>query len=418
MNRRDASDVFHKPRRISNCFKDRDEELSFFRDLKNREKDQTACLLQPVSEEFEANGSFGLCRINSGGRKGAGLEFHADQSGKNDYNWLKTPPATPLFPSLEMEANGQELVMQREIPIIQPLSRFAGNSEENKTTTNNRATTPNLKPKLPQRHKTPTGRPSIPSSLEKRNMKTAPVVSQKPNITCTDKMKSVFTPIIKSVTPKESQPNFSTSNMSRSTRMEPNKPLNRGVSPIVRPAISGVSNETPPNLRTTNRPASATRGRPTYQNMSAPQKQDMNTNTKIRRQSCSPSVTRGRKLESDGNAANQSSGAIGQQGGSGSRVQVLGSRMVDKFMIARMSNADDRKMKIKMNGSLNESSRSTSNGEERQPNKIKLNSSLNESSGFGRLMSKNSLDMALKHMDIQRDSSNGRKIGMVPGRRS
>ena len=35
---------------------------------------------------------------------------------------LKTPPATPLFPSLEME-NGPELVTQREIPIVQPLSR-------------------------------------------------------------------------------------------------------------------------------------------------------------------------------------------------------------------------------------------------------------------------------------------------------
>lgn len=90
-------------------------------------------------------------------------------------------------------------------------------------------------------------------------------------------------------------------------------------------------------------------------------------------------------MESDGNAANQSSGARAQVGGN--RVQVLGSRMVDKFMNARLSNADDRKMKIKMNGSLNESSRS-SIGEERQP-KIKLNGSLNESSGFGRLMSKN-----------------------------
>lgn len=41
-------------RRISNCFKDRDEELSFFRDLQKREKDVT--LLQPDSDEFEANG--------------------------------------------------------------------------------------------------------------------------------------------------------------------------------------------------------------------------------------------------------------------------------------------------------------------------------------------------------------------------
>jgi hypothetical protein len=36
---------------------------------------------------------------------------------------LKTPPATPLFPSLEMDAPAPELVIQREIPIVQPFSR-------------------------------------------------------------------------------------------------------------------------------------------------------------------------------------------------------------------------------------------------------------------------------------------------------
>ncbi|XP_047979238.1 uncharacterized protein LOC125221156 [Salvia hispanica] len=102
MNRREA-------RGISNCFKDRDEELSFFRDLKKREKDQSPSLLHPISDDFEPNGSFGLNRIN--------------ETCKNDYNWLKSPPATPLFPSLEMETNGKELVLQREIPIIQPISR-------------------------------------------------------------------------------------------------------------------------------------------------------------------------------------------------------------------------------------------------------------------------------------------------------
>lgn len=56
MNRREVGEGFRAPRRISNCLKDRDEELSFFRDLKKREKDQVASLLQPVSDEFEANG--------------------------------------------------------------------------------------------------------------------------------------------------------------------------------------------------------------------------------------------------------------------------------------------------------------------------------------------------------------------------
>ncbi|XP_057801726.1 uncharacterized protein LOC131016934 isoform X2 [Salvia miltiorrhiza] len=268
MKRREAAGAgFDKAGRISSCFKDIDEELSFFRELKKREKDQFGSLLNPISDDFEANGSFGLSIMNSGGRKGA--EF----LGKNDYNWLKTPPATPLFPSLEMESNAQELVVQREIPIIQPISRF----------------------------------------IDKRNMKSAPLVTPKPNK-------------IKSSVPK----NFPNSNTSRNS--------------TCLSARSSISNETPPNLR----PSSATRGRPAYQNLPAPPKI-------MRRQ---PS-----------NAGN-----VEKSGG----VQVAGSRMVDKLMNARMSNADDRRSKIKLNGSCN--------GEEKRQPKIKLDASLNETSGFGRLM--------------------------------
>ncbi|KAL1544874.1 inositol-1,3,4-trisphosphate 5/6-kinase [Salvia divinorum] len=355
MNRREAGEGFQKVIGISNCFKDRDEELSFFRDLKKREKDQYASLLHPISDEFEANGSFGLSRMNSGGRQqGPGTEFLGGETGKNDYNWLKTPPATPLFPSLEMETNGPELVMQREIPIIQPLSRFAGTLEGNNIPTS-------LKFKPPQRHKTPVERPSISPFIDKRNMKIAPLVSHKPSMTCTDKMK------VKSTFPIESRPNFPHSNTSRSTRVDPHS--------NARSLVPGVSNETPPNLRTTNRPLSATRGRLAYQDLPGP---NMSTSTKIiRRQSCSPSVTRGRKPESDGNASNQSDGGGGS---GGNRVQIVGSKMVDRLMNARMSNAEDQRSKIKLNGSMN------------------------ESSGLGRLMTKNSLDMPLKHMEIQRDS--------------
>ncbi|KAL8483007.1 hypothetical protein ACS0TY_025891 [Phlomoides rotata] len=149
-----------------------------------------------------------------------------------------------------------------------------------------------------------------------------------------------------------------------------------------------------------NRPTSTNRGRPTNQS----QKQD------IRRQSCSPSVIRGRKgnSDSDGNVGNQSRAQQGEKQG-----QVVGSRMVERFMKARISNADENRAKLNMNGSLNESCKVAS-GEKREGNKmVRLNGSLNESSGFGRFMSKSSLDMALKHMKFQRDSS-----GMVAGRKS
>ncbi|KAL2469437.1 Uncharacterized protein Adt_37573 [Abeliophyllum distichum] len=418
MNRRGEG----MPRKLSNCVKDRDEELSFFRDLQKREKDEIASLLQPVSNEFEPNGNYGMYRMESG-RKGPALEFLAE-SGKNDYNWLKTPPATPLFPSLEMETNAPEMVVQREIPIIQHLSRFAGNSDGVKANTN-RSKSTNPKPKIPQRYKTPIGRPII-SSTDEKNAKSAPVISQKmnqshallsaisltdkknvksapmldqktnqSNTLVTEKLKTGTTPV-KSFSQRGSQSSFLTSNLSKSMGMDSNSnsntnPKSRGVSPSPRPTIStknpGFSDETPPNLRT-DRSISATRGRPDIQNRPIPQKQDLNP--KSRRQSCSPSVTRGRKVDNDGKVVNQTATKLQQ----GNRGQVLGSRMVDKFMNSRMSSAEERQTKVKMNGSIN------------------------ESSGFSRLMSKSSLDVALKHMEFQKDMTNSRKHGVVTGRKS
>ncbi|KAK6146325.1 hypothetical protein DH2020_020194 [Rehmannia glutinosa] len=310
MNRREVGDEgFGAARRISNCLRDKDEELSFFRDIQKREKDQVGSLLHPVSDEFEPNGT-------------------------------------------------------------------------------NKSTPPNPKQKLPQRYKTPTGRPSISSLIDKKNMKSAPVINQKTNQTTIDKTKPAFTPVVKSIIHKE--PNFPAPNTSNA------KPKTRGVSPFARPkTIPGFSDETPSNLRTTNRPASANRGRPTNQNLSAPQKQDTNTKI-IRRQSCSPSVARGRKVETDHGNAAEGIFVVRTTQRAENRAQVLGSRMVDRFMNARTCSAENRQAKIKLNGSMNESSMICS-GEERQA-KIKLNGFMDETSGFGSLMSKNSLDMALKHM--------------------
>ncbi|KAL7106213.1 hypothetical protein ACP275_07G098000 [Erythranthe tilingii] len=365
MHRREVTEGFRARGMISNCIKDKDEELSFFRNIQKREKEQVASLLQPVSEEFEANGSYGLYRIESGGRKGAGFD-----TGKNDYNWLKTPPATPPFLSLEMETNGQELVIQREIPILQPLSRFAGNSQGTKTSSI--PISPKPKPKLPQRHKTPNVRPSISPSFENKNMKSPPIINQKKS-----------TPI-KSTLNEKIHPNFpsSSSNFTKNTTaIEPNSNTNNLKN-------RGLLENTPlNNLRTTtnHRPASTTRGRSTNQNYLPAGPQNQDTNSNMRRQSCSPSVTRDRKVVDSDNKSQQ-------QGGNRGGGQVLGSRMVDRFMNARISS-----------------------GEERQNAKIKVN----ESSGFGRLMSKTSLDMAIKHMEFQKDSSiSTRKHGIVQGRKS
>ncbi|KDO76877.1 hypothetical protein CISIN_1g038796mg [Citrus sinensis] len=286
---------------------DKDEDLVLFRELNKREKDRFASLLQPVSDEFEPNaGNHALYRIGSG-KKGSGNEFLGENNNKNDYDWLKTPPATPLFPSLEMEATAPELVVQREIPIIQPLSRvcilssyfiylsiciiyltifshgniksqlsilfilqFAGNSA---ATIKGRPNSPKPKPKpkIPVRSITRSQRPNINSSTETKNTKETTF----PNYNKTTTSSSPTTHLIPNskrtdTNQKESQDHFDfiTSNLSKTLGLTDTKtkPRSRGVSPSMRskiPAqIPGFSNETPPNLRTDHRSTSATRGRP------------------------------------------------------------------------------------------------------------------------------------------------------------
>ncbi|CAL5363042.1 unnamed protein product [Camellia sinensis] len=384
--------------------RDEEEVLLLFREMHKQEKDRTVSLLQPVSDEFEANGNYPLYRMASvkkgSGGGGGGYEFLADQSGKNDYDWLKTPPATPLFPSLEMEANSPQLFVQREIPIIQPFSRFSGNSVTTKQSSGI-CKSPNTKQKGPPRSVTPSERSSVltqatkckqlPSNQKLNQLSNTNHNSRRANVASTTATKPMNQQ-------RESPQNFLASNLSKSmlgpsdSKMKPRSRL----SPLVRSSVPAqipvFSDQAPPNLRT-ERSLSASRGR--YENQTlANIYQKTEPVPKTRRQSCSPSVTRGRKVEpkpentsttgaittATATTITETATTISQKGRiqlAGNGTQILGSRMVDKFMNARKSIAEERETKLKFHGSIN------------------------ESSGFGRtMMSKSSLDMALKHMQM------------------
>lgn len=117
----------------------------------------------------------------------------------------------------------------------------------------------------------------------------------------------------------------------------------RAISPLVRstnPAqFPGFNDETPPNLRK-DRATSASRGRPTSNSKPVLEAQIFSN---PRRQSCSPSVMRGRKeptqasevLASSSSSSSSQKARPAQIGGNGSLV--LGSRMVEKMMNARKS---------------------------------------------------------------------------------
>ncbi|XP_076944740.1 uncharacterized protein LOC143615517 [Bidens hawaiensis] len=104
-----------------------------------------------------------------------------------------------------------------------------------------------------------------------------------------------------------------------------------------------------------------------------------------RRQSCSPSVTRGRKVAP---TSDESVATVNAQKGStrmfqsSNGGQILGSRMVDKLMNARKSGFEEKKL----NGSIN---------------------------GYGRIISQGSLDLETK-----RDSVHYRQAGTSLGRKS
>ncbi|XP_019256276.1 PREDICTED: uncharacterized protein LOC109234662 [Nicotiana attenuata] len=369
----------------------RDEDLLLFRDMYKREKNDLASFLLPVSDELESNGNYALYRMASSKKGQVGLDNLMTESGKSDYDWLKTPPATPLFPSLDMESNAPELVIQKEIPIIQSvtLSRFADKSGAAKTrsTLIIRSASPHQKPKVATRNFTPTGKQQGVSSIDKKNTRYAATTT---TITTANQQKviksnnSIDQNAIRTTRQKETHLNFLASNLSKTMGMESSlssKPKSRGVSPAGRPkilaqTIPGFSDETPVNLRT-DRSLSATRGRSINQHQSTNQRPGSSSSSSssssvhitkpTRRQSCSPSVTRGRKQDII------TSNTKFQQGYS--TTQVLGSKMVDKFMNARKSVY-----------------------EEKEITKAKLNGSINENSGFGRHISRISANLVLKHM--------------------
>ncbi|KAG9446868.1 hypothetical protein H6P81_012996 [Aristolochia fimbriata] len=335
--------------------KDRDEDLLLFHEMLRRERERTLSLLQPViSDEFDANpgGNYSMYKLIPSGKKGGpGLELLNTGNDKNDYDWLKTPPATPLFPSLEMEATGPQLAIQRDIHIVLPVkySRFSGKSAEASKSSNAHDGT-----------KSPATKPVSLVSGDKGRPE------------ATDLSRSAKT------------------DRARNARDQYSKPGSRGVSPVVRSRTPSTifpgilfSDDTPPkNLRTalSERSTSATRGRGSVSSSNTkPERVAVVVNP--RRQSCSPTVSRGSMMKvHDKDQKDKGQGRLSNNGGA-----FLGSRMVEKVMNARKSVA----------------------GDEKEPKPRFRVVSGGDGTGFGRMLSKSSLDMAdLKHMDMKGASTN------------
>ncbi|KAL2500544.1 proline-rich family protein [Forsythia ovata] len=165
----------------------------------------------------------------------------------------------------------------------------------------------------------------------------------------------------------------------------------RGISPTVksRPSKStemlGVSHDTPQNIRalTHKRPSSASRGRPSVPATHSSLVHS-SSNGKPRRKSCSPSrVPNGTANKNGSSIISKSQGHY--NGGDDVNPVLIGTKMVERVVNMRKLAPPKQDEHLSHDNSRKSSQ---------------------DNSGFGRSLSKKSLDMAIRHMDITRSFQN------------
>ncbi|XP_004235247.1 putative GPI-anchored protein pfl2 [Solanum lycopersicum] len=479
-----------------------DEELSLFLEMRRRENDRNNNRFLQKSDEFDPlgskSGSSPAFNIAPAAplRKTRTDEFLNADNDKTDYDWLLTPPGTPLFPSLEMESRKtmmSQLGTSRAHPTA--LTSRLTNSLPEATSRSNLASrqlasSPGLNTSSSSlrrpsssggsrpsssggsRPSTPTGRPTLSSSRStstsasrstsaaatkamastatSRSMSTT--TTSRPSRSATPTSRATMPSAKSTVPPRSSTPiarssarsstptsrasvtgSKSTSRAATPTRratsvssttnttVPPVKPVSspsgtrsattasrnpaasRASSPTVKPRpwkpsdIPGFSLDAPPNLRTSlpDRPISATRGRPGAASVRSSSVEPA-SNGRVRRQSCSPA--RGRPpngvMHSSGSSVPvPSMSRLHAKAKDNVSPGTVGTKMVER--VINMRKLVPPKQDDKHSPHSNLSAKSSSP----------------DSSGFGRSLSKKSLDMAIRHMDIrQRVSGNLRPL--------
>ncbi|KAL3582665.1 hypothetical protein D5086_016997 [Populus alba] len=263
--------------------KEKDDDLALFNEMRSRERE--SFLLQSAGD-FEDTFSSKL-RYFSDFKLGVSIPVRGENSEllnidgeKDDYDWLLTPPDTPLFPSLDDEPPPVN-VASRGRPRSQPISIARSSTMEKSHRSSRGSASPNrLSPSLGSGNSTfqSRGRPS-----------SAPHSSPTPTQQPATPSRRPSPPPSKASTsaPRSSTPGrMSTGSGARGT-----SPIrtNRGnsASPKIRAwqsNIPGFSSEAPPNLHTSvaDRPASYVRG------SSPASKNSRDSGSKFGRQSMSP----------------------------------------------------------------------------------------------------------------------------------
>ncbi|CAG7890654.1 unnamed protein product [Brassica rapa] len=444
---------------------DRDEELSMFLEMRRREKEHRGESLLTGSDNVSINGalttavSAALSGISSETvpsqryplRRTAAENFLYSENEKSDYDWLLTPPGTPQF---EKESH-RSVMNQLDAPNSRPtvLKSRLGNCGEEMISRNNdktqmssasgpssvsglRRPSSSCSSRSTSRPSTPTtrstSRPSTPTrrSTTTNTSTTRPVTTTRASTSRSSTPTSRATLTASRATTSISAPRTTTSTGSARSatptrsKTQPSsapskKPLSRPATPTRRPStptgpsivsskapsrgtspaptvkssrpqkppeMPGFSLEAPPNLRTTlsDRPVSA-RGRPGVASAPGSRSSSIERGSggmgHSRRQSCSPS---------------RGHAPVGNTNGSLPGARVRGKAYNDSFSPVAMGNKMvERVVNMRKLGPP----RLTENGGGRGT--VKSNSAFN-TLGYGRNLSKSSIDMALRHMDIRR----------------
>ncbi|CAN6818681.1 unnamed protein product [Brassica oleracea] len=417
-----AISQFRRGNSQNGCFsRDSDENLDLFSKIRRSFPLSSSDHLPDVSAK--------LGRLSVGSKptpKGKGGDdlLSSAEVGKNDYDWLLTPPGTPLGNDSHSDLAPPKVTSSARASSASKTSRLSVSQSETSYHPSRPARSSSLtRPSISNSGRSPSSilntssasvssyiRPSSPSSRSSSSART-------PTPTRTTSLSRASTPsrirpvsstlsLDKARPSLGSRPSTPTSRtqsnspniVSSRPNSRPSTPTRRNTSApatngrtapsLSRPSSPGPSRvrtttttntqqpivlpdfslDAPPNLRTTlpGRPISAGRFRPVAAKASPEPKGSMT------RRNSSPVVTRGRLIESQGK---------GRLSGNGQQ------HNTDAPEPRRISNVSEV------------TSRRT----------LKTSSTVmdNNNNGLGRSLSKSSLDMAIKHMDIRNGKSNG-----------
>lgn len=253
--------------------REKDDDLALFNEVQTRERDN---FLLQSNDDFEDLFSTKL-RYFSDYKLGISIPARGESSDllnaegdKNDYDWLLTPPDTPLFPSLDDESHETRPTNheQRGRPRSQPISISRSSTMDKSYRSSRGSASPN--------RLSPSPRSSYTADQSRGRPSSAPHSSPPPNLRHSTPIRKpspspnkFSTPPPRSSTPTPRRMSTGSSGTAAPSQVRGTSPVktSRGnsASPKIRAwqsNIPGFSLEAPPNLRTSlgDRPASYVRG--------------------------------------------------------------------------------------------------------------------------------------------------------------